>query len=387
MAYLSIIAHMQNESTKMVNQTNQLSSISKVLTTLAAALIVILGLQYIAKDLIAPLLMAFFLAILIRPLFNFYRKRGIGSGGSIALVLVTIVIIFAGLVLLLTRSISILQDSLATYTEGIRQTVASVSGNLNIDEETTEAVTQSISPDTVTKLVSTLVGSLGSLALYLIVVPILALLIVLQLDSVPKKVAEQMVKENPKLGNLSKFADSMMIYVVGRFKVNLITGLLFAIALLILNVDFPFFWGVMTVFLSFIPYLGIVLAATPPTLIALAEQGPFAALMVIGSVVVINLLAENVLDPIVQGKGNKLSPAAVIVSVIFWGWILGAVGMILAAPLTVLLKLIFSEYKETAWLGQVIEGDFSELPTKSAVSTSKFAKLKKNLASYFKNNK
>lgn len=374
-------------STVKVNRSNpvqdQLGSINKFLSTLAAGLIVILGLQYIAMDLIAPILMAFFLSILLRPLFRFYRKKGFGSGVSITLVLISIAFIMGGLVILLTRSVTILQDSLSIYTDSIKASIDQVSQNLNIDKQTAQAVSQSVSPESFGRVLSAIVGSLGNLALYFIVVPILALLLVLQMDALPKNVSRQMMVDNPKLKNMSKFADSMMIYVVGRFKVNLVTGLLFAIALLILQVDFAFFWGVMTIFLSFIPYLGIVLAAAFPTVIAFTDQGIWTSLAVIGCVIVINLFAENVLDPIVQGKGNKLSPAVVIISVIFWGWVLGAVGLILAAPLTVLLKLILSDYQETAWLAQIIEGDFSAIPKKGKKNQSKFHKASKNITSFF----
>ncbi len=372
-----------NNNTNGTTSRTQLGSIEKVLTSLAALFIVILGLQYIAQDLIAPILMAFFLAILLRPLFRFYRGRGFGRGVSITLVLISISVLLVGLIILLTRSVSIMQESLSIYADNIRVIVGRASEDLQLDEQTTETITQSISPESLGRLISTIAGSLGNLTLYFIVVPILAILLVLQMDAVPQHVANQMIANNPKLRNLSKFADSMMIYVVGRFKVNLLTGLLFSIALLILDVDFPFFWGVMTVFLSFIPYLGIVLAAAFPTLLALANQGVWAAVGVVVSVVLINLFAENVLDPIIQGKGNKLSPAVIIVSVIFWGWILGAVGLILATPLTVLLKLVMAEYKETVWLAQLIEGDFSALPEKTKGSPSRLKKLGKNVSAYF----
>lgn len=366
-----------------VNTKSQLDSITKVLLTTAAALVVILGLQYIAQDLIAPLLMAFFLAVLLRPLFRFYRRRGLGRGASIFLVLVSIVVILGGLVILLTRSVTILQESLSVYTDSIRASVDQVSQDLNVDEQTTEAVTRNLTPESLGRVFSAVAGRLGNLALYFIVVPVLSLLLVLQMDSMPEGVTRQIMNENPKLKNVSKFAESMMIYVVGRFKVNLVTGLLFSIALLILNVDFAFFWGVMTVFLSFIPYLGIVLAAAFPTIIALADNGFWNAVAVLGSVVAINLFAENVLDPFVQGKGNKLSPAVVIISVIFWGWILGAVGLILAAPLTVLLKLILADYQETAWLAQIIEGDFSVIADNKQGSPSRLRKFGKSAKSYF----
>ena len=364
-----------------MNKDNQLNSIAKLLTTAAAALVVVIGLQYIASDLIAPILLAIFLSILLMPLFRFFRKRGFSSGVSLVLMLVTTIVIAGGLIFFMTWSFSLLRDSLAVYTDNFRESFTRTSQQIGVSEQTTEVVTNSISPTSITRLFSAIVSSFGSLVLYLVVVPILAILILIQTDKVPKGVSDQLKKENPGLSKYSKFADSIMIYVTGRFKVNLVTGLLFALALLLIGVDFPFVWGTLTVFLSFIPYIGLVLAAAPPTLIAFAQDGIVSALVVIIAVVLINIFAENVLDPIVQGRGNKISAAAVVMSIIFWGWLLGPVGLILAAPLTVLLKMVFAEYKETVWIASIIEGDYTEASKKSKASSSKIKNIGKKFSS------
>ncbi len=141
---------------------------------------------------------------------------------------------------------------------------------------------------------------------------------------------------------------------------NFFTGLLFAAALILLGIPFPFVWGILTMILSFIPYIGLVIAAIPPTLLAFSQGGIISALIVVVVVVIINLIAENILEPYIQGKGNKLSTAAIVIALIFWTWLLGPVGAILAAPLTVLMKIILADYKETHWIALLMEGNYEQ---------------------------
>ena len=92
----------------------------------------------------------------------------------------------------------------------------------------------------------------------------------------------------------------------------------------------------------------------PPALLAWAESGPLAALLVVVAIVLMNLTIENVLEPSYTGRKLQLSPAIVFISFFFWGWLLGAIGALLSMPITVLLLLVFSQNEGTQWLAQLI---------------------------------
>ena len=115
-----------------------------------------------------------------------------------------------------------------------------------------------------------------------------------------------------------------------RAIVNLVTGAGVTILMFVLGVDFPLLWGILTFFLSFIPYIGLVLAVAPAVVLALAEFGMSRAVLVIAGVMVINILAENVLSPMMMGRGLNISPTIVFLSFIFWAWLLGGPGAFLA---------------------------------------------------------
>lgn len=339
-------------------KSRELTSLSKVLTTAAALLITIIGLRYIAQDLIAPILLALFFTVLMFPIFKWFRGKGFGSGMSLFLMILTFFVSIVSLTAFFTWSFSLLSESLSVYVDSFKAALTQTAESVDM-EATAETVTRELSPETVSAILSGLLSGLSSFIYYFVFIPILSFMILLQIDSLPKTVSQNLLKENPGLARFQKFAASIMIYVFGRLKVNLLTGLLFGISLLIIGVDFPFVWGLLTVILSFIPYIGIVIAGIPPVILAFAEGGLPMALLVIGALVVINLLAENVFDPYIQGRSNKISTAAVIIALIFWSWLLGFVGAILSTPLTVLLKTILADYPETRWLASLMEGNYT----------------------------
>jgi AI-2 transport protein TqsA len=349
----------------------QLDSIYKLVSTMAFSLIAIIGIQYIAQDLIAPILLAVFLSILLRPVYQLFRRKGASKGLSLVLMLVTFIVVAGGIVFFLTWSFTLLRDSLGSYVNEFKQSLEQFAGQVGASTESVKDLTGSINPDAILKLVTGIIGSLGSVVVYLVIVPILAVLILLQIDSMPKNVSEMLRKENAGVDKYRKFAESIIIYVVGRFKVNFVTGLLFAAALILLGIPFPFVWGLLTMILSYIPYVGLVIAAIPPTLLAFAQGGIVWALIVVVAVVIINLIAENILEPYIQGKGNKLSTASIVIALIFWTWLLGPVGAILAAPLTVLMKIILTDYKETHWIALLMEGNYEQAKTEEGKSSMK----------------
>ena len=113
-------------------------------------------------------------------------------------------------------------------------------------------------------------------------------------------------------------------------------------------------WGVLTFFLSFVPYIGLVLAAVPAVVLALAEFGLSRAVLVIAGMIVIDTLVENVLSPMMMGRGLSLSPTIVFLSFTFWIWLLGAPGAFLAIPITIFVAVMFGTFPETRWLASIM---------------------------------
>jgi predicted PurR-regulated permease PerM len=342
----------------------QLEPINKVLTTMALTLIVILGTRQIAQDLIVPALLTIFLTVLIYPLYKWFRSKGFSSTFSVLFMILTIVIGLGAFSSFVVWSFSLIIDSVGTYVSAFKLEVFKNIQNWPVDKTVVEQLTKSIDPNSVVNIVKQLSGGIlsnvGSFVLYFGIIPMLAILMVVQIDTLPKSTADLISKDSKALDRAKNFAESITIYLSGRLKVNIITGVLLTISLLVLGVDFALIWGVLVVLLSFIPYIGLVIAGVPPVILAFIESGPWGALFVVISILLINLVTENIVEPYIQGKESKISTAAVITALIFWSWLLGPVGAILSVPLTISIKFILSEYKETHWIALLMEGNYQQ---------------------------
>lgn len=137
--------------------------------------------------------------------------------------------------------------------------------------------------------------------------------------------------------------------------ISLLVGVLTAIALWLFGVQFALLWGLLTFLLNFIPNIGALIATIPPVVVTLFQFGSLGlALIVSGVLVAIHLVVGNYLEPKVMGRGLDLSPLVVLFSLVFWGWMWGGVGMLLAVPITAAVKIAMEEYKPTQVVAKMI---------------------------------
>jgi predicted PurR-regulated permease PerM len=127
--------------------------------------------------------------------------------------------------------------------------------------------------------------------------------------------------------------------------------------MLVLGVDNALLWAVGAFFLSFVPYLGLTLALVPPTILAFAESGPVAAATIVVGGLVLNLVAENVLEPTLTGRALSLTTWVVFLMFFFWVWLLGPVGALLSMPITVLIVLTLQHNDRTRWVAALLTRD------------------------------
>jgi len=134
------------------------------------------------------------------------------------------------------------------------------------------------------------------------------------------------------------------------------------VLMLVLGIDDPLLWAVAAFFLSFVPYLGLVLAMIPPTILALAESGPLAAAAFVIGGTALNLIAENLLEPTLTGRALSLSTWLVFIMFFFWVWLLGPVGALLSMPITVLVVLVLQHNERTQWVAALLTRERSATP-------------------------
>ena len=128
-------------------------------------------------------------------------------------------------------------------------------------------------------------------------------------------------------------------YIAIKTSVSVFTGVMVTTFLWVLDVDFPVLWGLVALLLNFIPTIGSIIAGIPPVLLALVQLGPTEAGLVVLGFFLVNTIVGNILEPRYMGQGLGLSALVVFVSLIFWGWLFGPVGMLLSVPLTMSAKI------------------------------------------------
>ena len=142
------------------------------------------------------------------------------------------------------------------------------------------------------------------------------------------------------LGAIPEVAHKVRWFMLIRTVLGLVSGLLATAWLWLLGVDFAPFWGVLFFLLNYLPNIGSIIAGIPPTVLAFVQLGFGWAVLAAGGLIVMEQFIGNFLDPRLQGRTLNVSSVVVLLSVIFWGWIWGVPGALIAVPLTVTLILV-----------------------------------------------
>lgn len=154
----------------------------------------------------------------------------------------------------------------------------------------------------------------------------------------------------------SRMANEIQRYIGIKTAVSVATGLLIGVWVGVLGVDFAIFWGLVAFVLNFIPNLGSIIAAVPTTLLATVQIGVGRALLVALGYLIVNMVIGNFIEPHLMGRRLGLSTLVVVLSLVFWGWVWGPIGMLLSVPLTMVVKIMLENTEEFRWVA-VLLGD------------------------------
>jgi predicted PurR-regulated permease PerM len=155
---------------------------------------------------------------------------------------------------------------------------------------------------------------------------------------------------------LGLIAKMMRAFILGNLVVGLFMSVLSVAIFWLLNIPFFYFVGFISGFLSLIPYMGVLLALAPPLAVGVGQISSADAFVIVASLVLLHVFALNVLYPKILGKRLQLNPLALTISLLFWGWMWGGIGLVLAIPITGTMKIIFDHVESmkpyAAWLGE-----------------------------------
>ncbi len=321
----------------------------RLLVGAAALAIVVLGLKA-AADFLAPVLFAVVFAILINPLLERLRRRGMPNGLALLLVCLLVVVLGLALIALLYVSVHRLVAQVPYYQELLALRLEPIIGWLGSRGIDASDIGAAIAGADVTRaLLGLLLGIVGALTSSLFVLFIILFL----LSDGPGFVnrSHGLMERNPgAAATIDQISRSIRTQSRLAASNNLVSATGVTIGLFFLGIDFALLWGVLSFLLAFIPNVGIIIATIPAVLLAFIQYGPGTAALVALLVIVVNLVMDNLVTPRRAGHGLNLSPALVFLSFIFWTWVFGPIGALLAMPLTVTLKTLAQSLEDTRWL-------------------------------------
>ncbi len=315
---------------------------------LASFVIVVAGMKA-ASSILVPFFLAAFIAVICTPPLFWLQRKGVPKVLALTFILAAILIVGLLFGALIGPSLNDFLRSLPDYQERLSTHIGTLISwlrekGVNIPAE---EVPRTFNPGWVMNLVGDILSTLSSVLTNAFLILLTVVFILLEAADLPKKL--RVVLKNPErsLSTIEKFSQEAKRYLVIKTLISAASGLAIWLWLLILGVDYPVLWGTLVFLLNYVPNIGSIIAALPVVLLALVQLGVGSALLTVLGFLVINGVIGNILEPKLMGKGLSLSAVVVFLSLVFWGWVLGPIGMILSVPMTSLVKIALESYEET----------------------------------------
>jgi len=394
-----------------------LSGPTRFLITAAAFVVVVAGMRA-AVEVIIPFLLAVFLAIICTPALFWLKNRGIST--IFAILIVSLVILLAGLMVgtILTTSIADFTNDLPKYTNELNANIQDIeekwnawldekrskfhrddldktnpgakndpsteaipadsgiakaseppaSNTTNVPEKKPLSLSQFLDAQAGIKLMRDLLAQLGNILTKGFLIYLTTIFILLEASILPSKIRAAMKNNIETFDNLAGVADDVKKYLAMKTAISLVTGLLITFWLIVLKVKYPIVWGLIAFLLNFVPNIGSIIAAVPTCIMAFLQFGPGTAALAAVGYLVVNIVLGNILEPRLMGQRLGLSTLVVFLSLVFWGWVLGPVGMLLSVPLTMTVKIALQSHPDTSKLAILLDSQKPPVSRKKKIN-------------------
>jgi AI-2 transport protein TqsA len=331
---------------------------ARLLLIAACVVIVMAGLRAGAAF-FQPLLMALFLTVLCVPPLSWLRRRGLPEWLAITVVIASAVLIVLAVAVVVGGTIQSFYEELPIYRarlDGIVQSGLSWLQSQGI-AISAEALTRDINTGAIMDLTGATASSIVSAFSNVVLVLLLMGFMLYEAGRVPARLRRAVGDPDADLDYLARGATDVQRYLAIKTLMSLLNAAVAIGVCVGLGVDFALLWGLFAFLFNFVPNVGSILAAIPPVLLALVQHGPARAALVAALYLVIDVISGHVLEPKIMGKRLGLSPLVVMLSLVFWGWMWGPVGMILSVPLTSMAKIMFEHSTDLRWLAVLLGGE------------------------------
>lgn len=327
--------------------------LTRTFVILASVVILIAGLK-IAQPIIVPVFIALFLTILTSPAVTYLVKFRIPVSFAVTLVVIALLGFFYALASLVATNTDEFIARLPSYQSQLQDALIKLQTNAPwLVEELKQSITNFQPTESAISLLKVLFSGLGSVLTAIVLTTFTLIFTLFEAQSASAKITRAFGDDH-SIQYVKKFSRLVQRYLLIKSLISAATGIIVAVMLWLMGVDYPILWGTFAFLMNFIPNVGSILAAFPPMLLASIQMGIPGFLMTLGGFTGINMIIGNFIEPRLMGKTLDISTLVVFLSLIFWGWILGPMGMLLAIPLTVVIKIGLEVYPKTKWLAQLI---------------------------------
>ena len=374
----------------------------RVLISLACVVLIVTGLK-LASSLFIPIMMGLFIALLSMPILNWLDRLGLPRPLAVLMTVIADLLILGGIVFLASGVIGDFNEKSGEYTERLRRQAEEFSvtmdqqlarlenfwrssgavdengntldtvtlpGELPLPNTGEEGVLGAIGPTMTFRELFNLywdssrvmemlggfnvVNRFTSLASQTFFALIVMIFVLAESGSYAHKVTEVLKVRGPDLNRFRSISQDIQKYLGIKTAASAATGILATFTCVMFKIDFPLLWGLVAFLFNYVPAIGSILAGIPPVVLALILHGFWPALGVMACYLIVNVSIGNFLEPMLLGERFGISTVIVILSVLFWGFIWGPVGMLLAVPLTMLVKVMLDNSSDLCWISALM---------------------------------
>lgn len=344
----------------------QSSSITRFLLAVAAIVVIFAGVK-LSSQIIVPFLLSLFIAIICSPIIRFMTKHNVPLGVAIAMLLLLIVVVFFFLAGMVGSAVAEFTASIPQYRILLSQRINDIlafAHQWNIPFSISqESVLEQLDPSVIMNFVSRILLSFSGVVTNVFVLLLVVVLMLLEAPTMKHKLALAMASDPNKVEVEERYINRVLASVIGYLGIKTITSILTGLAvwclLEILGVQYAVLWATLSFLLNYIPNIGSIIATLPIIVQALLLNSLSVAVGATVGLILLNMVIGNIIEPKMMGRRLGLSTLVVFLSLLFWGWLLGTVGMFLSVPLTVSLKIALESSLKTVryayLLGEVDE--------------------------------
>lgn len=331
---------------------NSVTSTSKsVSVQIAAYLFIIAALMY-ASSIITPLLLALFISVVCAQPIRWLQKRKVPNGIAVLIVLFGILLVFFGMGEIVARTVSQFRADMPLYDSRLSElseTIFATLDKLGLDISLDKLET-SVNASKIMSYSAGILGALGNVMSNTLLILFIVIFMLLEINSFKTKMQAIVKTSEGTLDYINRIDSSIRNYLGLMTLISFITGAAIWLALTIIGVKYAILWSLLAFLLNYIPNFGSIIASVPAIIFALIQMGTGGAIWTVVTFVTVNMVVGNIVQPAVMGKGLGLSSLVVFISLIFWGFIFGTVGMFLSVPLSMVAKIAFEQKENTKWI-------------------------------------